>query len=236
MHMSEVVSEVSFLLGLPSVANTESTEIETAVKIAFRELKRYMTTPVDKTVPFSTQLNLRKLGIDTVKVLNVYPSQPRIGLTMGVLDSGNVFQVAQAVNMYSGIGNTSSLNIAPIVTQMAMSQVRNTISTDFQWNYDLPNQIVYCTHREYRPATVTVRYVPEFHDVSEIQNHSWIDYLIRMSAANMKLSWGRARSKYTIEGSNVSLDGNLLLTEANAELEQIREELEKRRVKLIVLN
>ena len=98
------------------------------------------------------------------------------------------------------------------------------------------NNIVYCTHRDPRPVSVTIRYTPDFQDVSEIQSQTWIDYLIRMATANMKIALGRARSKYTVEGSNVSLDGDTLLSEGNAELEQIREELENRRAKLVVLN
>ena len=57
-----------------------------------------------------------------------------------------------------------------------------------------------------------------------------------MSEANMKKALGRSRSKYTIEGSNVSLDGETLLTEANAELEAIRTELREKKQKLTVLN
>jgi hypothetical protein len=52
----------------------------------------------------------------------------------------------------------------------------------------------------------------------------------------MKKALGRSRSKYTIEGSNVSTDGEILLSEANAELETIRAELENRKNKLIVVN
>ena len=155
---------------------------------------------------------------------------------MGTIDSGNVFQIAAAVNTQSAIGTASRLNIDPIMSEMAMAQVRNTISTDFQWKHDTLNNIVYCTHRDPRPVSVTIRYTPDFQDVSEIQSQTWIDYLIRMATANMKIALGRARSKYTVEGSNVSLDGDTLLSEGNAELEQIREELENRRAKLVVLN
>ena len=161
---------------------------------------------------------------------------PRIGLTLGTIDSGNVFQVAASVNTYSAIGQTSSLNIDPIMTEMAMAQVRNTLSTDFQWKYDVDNQVIYCAHRDPRPTQLTIRYVPDYKDVSEIKSNTWLDYLIRMSEANMKKSLGRSRSKYTVEGSNVSLDGEILLQEANAELEKIREELEKKKNKLVVLN
>lgn len=236
MTMEEIVNQVNFMLGIPSNENVESQQTQQAVLIAFRELKRYMKTPVDKTVPYSTRLDLVKLGIDTVNVINVKPAYPRIGLTLSTIDSGNVFQVAAAVNTYSAIGQTSSLNIDPIMTEMAMAQVRNTLATDFQWRYDSNNQVLYCAHRDPRPAVVTVTYVPDYKDVAEIKSPIWIDYLVRMSEANMKKSLGRTRSKYTVEGSNVSLDGEILIDEANAELEAIRQELEDRRNKLVIVN
>ena len=161
MTMQEYVQEVSFRLGIPSNQNVEDLQVEQAVQIAFREMKRYMTTPVDKTVPYQRRLDLVKLGINTKKDINVQAAYPRIGLTMSSIDSGNVFQVAASVNVYSAIGNTSSINIDPIVTEMGMAQVRNALSTDFQWDYDSSNDIVYCTHRDPRPAAVTVRYVPD---------------------------------------------------------------------------
>lgn len=236
MTMEEVVQQVSFMLGIPTNENTEDLQVEQAVLIAFRELKRYMKTPVDKTVPYSTRLDLVALGIDTVNVLYVQAAKPRIGLTLSSIDSGNVFQVAAAVNTYNSIGQTSSLNIDPIMSEIAMAQVRNTLGTDFQWHYDPNNQVIYCAHRDPRPSQVTVRYVPNFKDVSEIKSPIWVDYLVRLSEAYMKLALGRSRSKYTVEGSNVSLDGDVLLQEANSNLETIRAELEDKRNKLVVLN
>jgi hypothetical protein len=117
-----------------------------------------------------------------------------------------------------------------------MAQVRNTLSTDFQWEYDVDNQVVYCAHRDPRPVAVTIRYVPDYQDVSEIKNPTYVDYILRMATAYMKLSQGRSRSKYKISDSNVELDGDILLQEANSELETIREELEKKRKKFTLLN
>ena len=65
MTMQEIVQEISFRLGIPSNENVEDLQVESAVLIAFRELKRYMKTPVDKTVPFQHRLDLVKLGINT---------------------------------------------------------------------------------------------------------------------------------------------------------------------------
>jgi hypothetical protein len=236
MTLQEIVQQVSFMLGNPSNINVEDLQVEQAVLISFRELKRYMKTPVDKTVPFMHRLDLVQLGIKTKKVINVQAAYPRIGLTQSTIDSGNVFQVAAAVNVYSAIGQTSSLNIDPIMTEMAMAQVRNTLATDFQWRYDIDNQVVYVARREPMPTHVTITYMPDYQDVSEIQNDTWLDYLIRMSEANMKKALGRSRSKYKVEGSNVTLDGDQLLQEANTELEAIRQELEAKKNKLVILN
>lgn len=236
MTMQDVVQQVSFQLGMPANENIEQLQLEQAVLIAFRELKGYMTTPVDKTVPYQTRLDLVKLGIKTTEILNVYASRPRIGLTMGTLDSGNVFQVAAAVNVYSAIGQTSSINIDPIMTEMSMAQVRNTLSTDFQWRHDVDNEVVYCTHRDPMPTQVTITYVPDYQDVSEIKSTRWQNYLVRMSLAYMKVALGRTRSKYTVEGSNVKLDGEVLLQEGNAELDALRTELESKKNKFTVLN
>jgi len=233
MTMEEIVDQVSFMLGLPANDNVEDLQVEKAVLIAFRELKRYIKTPTEKTVPYQPRIELKKVGIYTVKVLRVMPAYPRIGLTMSSIDSGNVFQVAAAVNAYSGIGNTSSINIDPIMTEMAMAQVRNSLSTDFQWDYDSANDVVYCTHRDPMPASVTIRYVPDYQDVSEIKNNTWIDYLIRLSEAHMKRSLGRTRSKYKVTGSNVEFDGEILLQEADADLTKIREELDAKKNKLL---
>lgn len=236
MTMSEIVDQVSFMLGFPANENIEGLQIEQSVLIAFREMKRYMRTPVDKTVPFNTRIDLKKNGIVTKCVTYVYTHRPRTGLTMSSLDAGNVFQVAAAVNTYSAMAQTGSANLDPIITQMAMAQVRNALSTDLQWKFDVHNQVVYVTHREPRPSFVTIRYVPDYQDVSEIELPMWQDYLIRLATANMKIALGRNRSKYRIEGSNVTLDGETLLTEGNAELEQVRQELKEHKQTFVVLN
>lgn len=236
MKMQEYVNKISFSLGMPANENIEGVSIPDAVNLAFMEIKEYMETPVNKTVPYQTRIDLKKVGIVTTKIIYVQPAYPRIGLTLGTIDSGNVFQVAASVNIYNGIGNTSTLNINPIVTEMAMAQVRNTLSTDFQWSYDQFNQVVYCAHKDPRPTVVTIKYVPDLQDVSEIVDNTYINYVYRLALAHTKVALGRSRSKYTVEGSNVSLDGEQILSEGNTELETIRNELDQKQNKLVILN
>lgn len=233
MLMSEIVDLISFKLGLPANSNVEDISIEKAVITAFQELKPIMGTPVNKTVPFSTRLDLPALGINTTKVWHVFASEPKVGMNMANVDSSNVFALAASAN--SGFSGFQSGNLDPIVQQLARAQLSNVLSTDFQWSYDLDNQVVYCTCKQPHPGQVTIRYTPNYKDVSEIQNPTWISYLIRMGEANMKVALGRSRSKYKVEGSNVSLDGEILLQEGSAELEKIREELKPKRRKVRVL-
>ena len=49
MTMAEIVHQISFLLGIPANENVEDLHIEDAVLIAFRELKRYIKNPEDKS-------------------------------------------------------------------------------------------------------------------------------------------------------------------------------------------
>lgn len=236
MTMNEIVEQVAFMLGIPANDSIEDLQIEKAVLIAFRELKRYIKTPTEKTVRFNTRVQLKKVGIDTRKIVSVSPASPRIGQRLTSLDSGNVFQLAAAIGKGQSVLNSGFGNTDRIMHQLALSQLRNTLTVDFEWKFDSNNDVLYITHAAPKPAFVTIHYVPDYKDVSEINQQMWIDYLVRLSEAHMKKSLGRSRSKYRIEGSNVSLDGETLLQEANAELEQIRQELSVKEHKLVIVN
>lgn len=235
MLMEEIVQEVSFRLGIPSNRIVEGTNVEQSVLIAFREVKRYLGTPTMKTVPYARRIDLLNNGIRTNRVRGVVAAYPKVGLGLSNVESGNVFQLAAATN-YAGMLNPATYNLDPVINQLAMAQVANCMSTDFQWRYDLDNQCIYITCKAPKPSQVTIEYVPDYQDVSEINSPTWIDIMIRLSEAYMKKSLGRSRSKYTVSGSNVSLDGDTLLNEANAELEALRAEMEQKSSRLIALS
>ena len=235
MTVDEVVDQVSFMLGIPANSNVEELDVRKAVLIAFREAKRYIRTPALKTVPFATRIELSKVGIVTTTIRSVYPANPKVGLNLSNVDAGNVFQLAASVNAMGMINSTTS-NLDPIVNQLAMAQASNVPSTDLNGRHDLDNDVLYITCKAPRPGQVTINYVPDYKDVSDIKNKSWIDIIIRLSQAYMKLALGRSRSKYTIQGSNVTLDGDTLLGEANAELEALRSEMESKTNRLVVLD
>ena len=230
-----MVDQISFMLGIPSNENVEGLDLKKAVLIAFREAKRYIRTPAIKTVPFARRIDLPKVGIKTTTIRSVYPARPKVGLNLSNVESGNVFQLAAAVNAGAMLNSTIA-NLDPIINQLAMAQASNVLATDWQWRHDLDNEVLYITCKSPVSSQVTIDYVPDYQDVSEIKNKSWIDIIIRLATAYAKLALGRSRSKYTIEGSNVSLDGEILLNEANAELEAIRQEMETKSNRLVVLD
>lgn len=235
MTTGEIVDQVSFMLGIPANSNVENLDVRKAVGIAFREAKRYMRTPTFKTVPYARRLDLVKLGIPAVTVKSVYPARPKMGLNLSNVESGNVFQLAAAVNAGAMLNSTTG-NLDPIINQVAMAQASNVLATDWQWRFDKPNQALYITCKAPRPGQVTVEYVPDYKDVSEVTSLAWQDIIVQLSEAYMKLALGRSRSKYTVEGSNVSLDGDTLLSEANAQLESLRERMESKSNRLIALD
>lgn len=235
MTMDEIVDQVSFMLGIPANSNVEDLDVRKAVFIAFREAKRYMRTPTFKTVPYARRVDLEKNGIKAVQVRSVYPAQPKMGLNLSNVESGNVFQLAAAVNAGAMLNSTTG-NLDPIINQVAMAQASNVLATDWQWTFDQPNQALYITCKAPRPGQVTIEYVPDFQDVSEVKSLAWQDIIVQLSEAYMKLALGRSRSKYTIEGSNVSLDGETLLSEANAQLESLRERMESKSNRLVALD
>lgn len=236
MTMNEIIDQIVYDLDIEADDGVDATiPYEKSVMRAFRELKANWKTPVELTVPFSKRLDLKSLGVVTKKVWSVIPAYPKVGLTLGNVETGNVFQLAAALN-YSGLRNTYTSNIDPIITQLSLAQVSNTLSKDFQWTPDYNNQVVYCTCKAPIPPYCTIKYVPDYQDVSEIVSDEWINYLLRLSEAYLKLKLGRSRSKVTVNGSNVELDGDTLVSEANAEIEQIREELKPKKCRLVIVD
>ena len=112
-----------------------------------------------------------------------------------------------------------------ITYNLLINQVRNTLSTDMDFQYDKVNEVLYLYAQYPIPSQITILYVPEFERVDEISVPYWMSYLKRLSVAYVKETEGRIRSKYTLNSATYNLDGNTLLSEAQSELAQIRSEL-----------
>lgn len=186
-------------------------------KIAFEDLKNYMQTIHTMTVGYAPTINLEGKKVANVKYVlrNVNNSTTITGMDT------NLF-IYQTQGQY-GINNAA---MDQITYNLLINQVKNTISTDMDFQYDKQNEVLYIYSQYPIPAAVTIGYVPEFEKVEEIYTPYWMSYLKRFAVAYTKEAEGRIRSKYTISSGTYNLDGNTLLSEAQNELSAIRNELD----------
>lgn len=185
-------------------------------KIAFEDLKNYMQTVHTMTIGYSPCINLEGKKVANVKYVlrNMNNSTSITGMDT------NLF-IYQTQGQY-GINQFAK---DQITYNLLINQVKNTISTDMDFNYDKVNEVLYIYSQNPIPSAITIGYVPEFESVSEVYTPYWMSYLKRFSVAYAKEAEGRIRSKYTVNSGTYQLDGNVLLSEAQSELAQIREEL-----------
>lgn len=185
-------------------------------KIAFEELKNYMQTTHTLSCAYAPTINLEGKNIANVK--KVLRNRNN-NMTITGMDT-NMF-IYQTQGQY-GMNQRAK---DQITYNMLINQVRNTLSTDMDFEFDKVNEILYIYAQYPIPSNITIMYIPEFKDVSEVYVPYWMTYLKRFAVAYTKEAEGRIRSKYTLNSATYNLDGNTLLSEAQSELSQIRNEL-----------
>lgn len=217
MTREEYIEDIKISLGAP-VVNIEIEEIlGKLVDKAFREIRRYVTETHFVTVPYSTSgIDVSKYHIDTVEY--IFRTQNPARTT----DFTDIYTLS-TINT----GNSSPVNLllSDYLYRTQMTQIKNTISTDLDYTYDKAAQKLYINTVYPIPQTLTIVYIPEFKDVSDIKENYWINYVQRLSLAFAKETLGRVRGKYDLSSSLYKLDGNTLLQEGISERDTIRQEL-----------
>ena len=215
MTLAEYVDEINFSLG-GSVLDVEiEKDLPKCVNRAFREVKRYVTTPAYMTVPFGVSTNGVGATLDlsdknVYSVVNVMRPNSYNSLSMNTLD---VFGLNQT---YSAITNVNDY-----LNRMLRLQEINTISTDLDFIWDAHNKKLSVTMNPPFTNMITIQYIPDYKDVEEITEIFWVDIILKLATAYAKQVLGRIRSKYTLNSSQYSLDGEQLLSEANTEIQEI---------------
>jgi hypothetical protein len=220
MTLAEYTDEIMFSLG---GIGDNSVEIEIGesgivrcINRAFREVKQYVTTPAYMTLPFGARengigctINLKDKNV--YSVINVMRPDSYNSLSMNTLD---VF----GLNLtYSAITNMDAY-----ANRMLRLQQLNTISTDLDFIWDAHTKELSVTMNPPFTNAITIQYIPDYKDVEEITEVFWMDIILRLATAYAKQAIGRIRSKYTLNSSAYSLDGETLLQEANTEIQEIR--------------
>lgn len=221
MLREEYIDDIKSSLGSPVVEiELDDSVIGKLVDKAFREVKRYITETRFVTIPYST------LGIDVSKYnINTVVQIFRTANPAGHNNLTDIF----SFGVTGQSGSTSSANIlmTDYLYRTQMSQLKSTITTDLDFTYDKEDKKLYINTYYPRPTKVTLVYIPEFKDVSEIQEQYWVNFILRLSLALTKESLGRVRSKYELSSSLYKLDGNQLIAEGIAERDAVRQELDE---------
>lgn len=222
MTRDEYIDDVKMTLGFPVVdIELNDAVIGKLVDRAFREVKRYITETHFVTIPYSTT------GIDVTKYkINAVVQIFRTSNPAGQTNLTDVFSLT-SLSRDNSIVSSSSLLLSDYTYRTQMAQLKSTITTDLDFTFDKEDQRLYINSYFPRPNKVTLAYIPEFKDVSEVKEQYWINYITRLSLAFTKESLGRVRSKYELSSSLYKLDGTSLVSEGIAERDAIRQELDE---------
>lgn len=228
MTLQDVIDEIKLeLTGHAIELGIPDTTLAQVVKKALRELQRYISSTQLITVPFASCIDLGDTILDNKvsSITRVF----RAHTYSGEQDEGTLqdpMMVAQWQLMSSGGDmyrlNDYMLNFASWNTTM---QIRNTMSTDMAFREDRQANKLYINTASSKPSLVTIEYVPVIQNVEDIKSDYWIDILVRLATALTKQTLGRIRTRYTQSNALWSQDGQILLSEATDELNDIRTKL-----------
>lgn len=227
MDRQVVLEEIKFrITGGVLKLEVDDAGLNKVIDMALRELQRYIDTSKFILLPYQKCIDLSGAGVSAVT--NVYRTQG-FGDESGEKNHTitDPMYVAQW-QILSGLGNLA--NVSDYVYNYAAwnttLQIRNTSSTDLSFIYDSIEKKLYINANYNIPNYITVEFVPEYKDVSDLQSPYWEDILIRLSVALTKIAVGRIRNRYTQSGALWSQDGAQILDEGNTELRELRETLQ----------
>lgn len=210
LTMEDYKSNIFLQLG-SSVINVEVEDIlSDIVDMSFNELKNYITDVETMTLPFSSVIDLSGKKVANV----VYLMRSRTTTGPGGLQD--------AMYIYSRQSVSSSYSMRDYSRSILAKQNMSLLSTDLDFNHDKREEKLYIHVHQPHPTKITLVYTPEYEHVEEIIEPFWQNLLKRLSVAHAKEILGRIRGKYQLNSATYNLDSDQLLSEAQAELSDIR--------------
>lgn len=223
-RMKSIVMYIQSQLG-GQVLELELTpdQIKQIVQQAFEEIVHYMADTYTVTVPYAQCIDLKKYHIDSVE--SVTRSQDSV-LT-GIPYMIPAMQMSTVTGMY---------NLESYASALSVKRNLNILSTDMDFIWDKPNRKLYVTANPNVPTNITIKFKPEYYSVEDIREQHWDTQLRKLALGMCKVVIGRIRSKYTSNSAKFQLDGNTLLAEGNAEIQEVRQFLDNNKDVFTVLN
>lgn len=234
MKIQEVVDEIKLeLTGQVLELELQDATIVAAITKELRELERYWDETTMVTVPYASCIDLSGEFYEeqVSSIVNVYRTE-----AVGDANADGTYSsvttmsdpaFAQQWMLFSNGGTMYNLNdyILNYSAWITLSKVKNTISTDMSFDEDRHNKKLYINNYMAAPGAITIEYVPKLKKVEDIKSDYWIDILIRLSTALVKVMVGRTRTRFTQSNALWTQDGDKLLEEGNTELKELREVL-----------
>lgn len=211
MKMTEYVDDISFNLGGGILQIEIQDNLSKCVNKAFRELRRYFTTPKYKTVPYQNTIDCKDLGV--YAIINVMRSSPIYGTNIGDLTGLDVFSTAASA--------MSAVDTQAYETVLQKIQIRNTMSTDLDFIWQPETKKLAINVNPPFPSFVTINYIPEYTDVEQVTEPFWEDFILKLATAYAKITLGHIYTKYKVQSSQYELNGQGLLDEGIKEKDEL---------------
>jgi hypothetical protein len=228
MEMKQLIDEVTLKLTGDIVdLELSDTALTKLCNSALRELQRYYDGTRLITIPFSKCIDMKEYNVNAVA--RIYRAEGYINTEVSGNHNSATIDPMQASQwqMLYGMGNINRMQdyAYNYASWNTLLQIRNTTSTDLAFRYDRASEKLYINIASNIPTSITIEYIPQLQDVSEIVSDFWNDVLVRLTIALTKVTVGRVRSKFKQSNALWVLDGEELLNEGNTELSALRDEL-----------
>lgn len=205
----------------------EDVDINEIVNESIREIRRYFDETAKVTIPFQRCINLNEQKFKPSSIIKIYKvngnsvntddinvnTDPLYAYQFLIWSNGGTMYNVQDYTYNYGAWST-------------MNQIRNTLTTELDFEEDKQNNLVYI-FTSLNPKAITLEYIPRIEKVEDIQTDRWIDILIQLAVAHTKVEVGRIRTRYTTSNELWGDDAEKMLTEGQEELKALREKLEE---------
>lgn len=218
MTREEMIEDIKISLGSPVIELENESILGQIVDKAFKEVKRYITETRYVTIPYS------RGPIDT--------SGCNINTIVQIFRTSNPNRVTDFTDIYSlstinaAYTSTTNVLLSDYFYRTQMHQLKSTITTDLDFTYDKENNKLYVNTFYPTPVKLTLAFIPDFHDVSEVREQYWINLINRLALAFAKINLGRIRGKYELSSSLYKLDADTMLSEGISERDAVRTTLD----------
>ena len=179
----------------------------------------YKTVDVTKTTGSSGYVNLTDIDPDGIPViLKVFPTVNVMNIDAALLGLGSIY-----INM--------GMSLNPQLTRYSnmlhkLSQMESILGR----NARVVGDKLYVDHYW---TSITVEYIPNTVKIENINEGSWINFLVDYSAALCKRQIAQARGKYVVSSNPATTNAAELIAQADETIQRLEEELKQKGVLLV---